>query len=166
MESEPAASASSRNSAANQLKALHDAQLSIYTRYPTVSRWYPPIFGLLAAAMVVAFATPPWLTVVLWVVVMCVAGIGVQWYLDTRGVIPSGRAPPAIRREMRLFYVGYCLSIAGVIACYLLVSWWAAALLAFVIFTALITVYEARYARAAEQVASAAGRVELPRNKP
>lgn len=158
MESESDRPSTTSATAAHQLTALSQAQLVTHTRYPVLGPWYPPTFAGVAAIFVAAYAAPLWLTIPIWFVVLAAIGAGTRWYLDKRGVFPSARsAPGAIRREMTVFFIGYGASIIAIVAIYAAVSWWAAALTTFVLFTVLITVYEARYLRAARRLEAEAG---------
>lgn len=143
----------SRNSghvAGEQLRAVERAQALVYTRYPPLSRWYPAIVGCWAAAFVASYAAPTWLSVVLLIGLIAAGGAGIRWYIAKRGVTPSLRgAPPAIKREMTLFFVGYAVVITSVAVSYRLVGWRVASILAFTMFTVLVAVYETRYASAA-----------------
>lgn len=144
--------------ASEQLRAVEQAQALVYTRYPPLSRWYPAIVGCWAAAFVASYAAPTWLSIVLLVGLIAAGGAGIRWYIGKRGVTPNLRgAPPAIKREMAVFFLGYAAVIASVLAAYQLVGWWVASILAFTMFTVLVAVYEHRYPSAARRDEAALG---------
>jgi len=144
--------------AGDQLRAVEQARAMVYTRYPPLGRWYPVLAGGWAAGFVASYAAPTWLSIMLLFGLLAVGGAGIRWYIGKRGVMPNLRgAPPAIKREMTVFFVGYVVVIAAVVAAYLLVDWWVASILAFSMFTALVAVYETRYAGAARRDEAALG---------
>ena len=141
-----------------QLRAVEQARAMVYTRYPPLGRWYPVLAGGWAAGFVASYTAPTWLSIMLLFGLLAVGGAGIRWYIAKRGVMPNLRgAPPAIKREMTVFFVGYAVVIAVVAAVYLLVDWWVASILAFTMFTALVAVYEKRYAGAASRDVAALG---------
>ena len=148
----------SRHLASEQLQAVEQAKALVYTRYPPLNRWYPAIIGCWAAAFVASFAAPTWLSTVLMFGLLVAGGAGMRWYIGKRGVMPSLRgAPPAIKREMSVFFVSYAVAVTSVVAVYQLLGWWVASMLAFTTFAVLVAVYEHRYANAARRDEAALG---------
>lgn len=151
-------SGNSEHVAGEQLRAVEQAQALVYTRYPLLSRWYPAIVGCWAAAFVASYAAPTWMPIVLLSGLIAAGGAGIRWYIAKRGVTPSLRgAPPAIKREMTVFFFGYAVVITLVVVAYQLVDWWLASILAFTMFTVFVAVYETRYASAARRDEAALG---------
>ena len=152
------ADSNSGHMAGEQLRAVEQAKALVYTRYPPLTRWYPVVVGVWAAAFVASYAAPTWLSIVLLIGLVAAGGAATRWYVAKRGVMPSLRgAPPAIKREMTAFFIGYGVVIISVVGAYLLVGWRVASMLAFTMFTVLVAVYEARYAGAARRDEAALG---------
>lgn len=153
METENDRSEDPTSPASDQLKALRDAQVLTYTRYPPSPGWYAPAFGVVMAAFVAGYAAPRWLGVGIWLLVFLAIVVWVRWTVDRRGIRPDQRhAPASIRRETTIMLIGYCVTVVAIVATFLFVSWWAATIVTFGLATTLIAVYEARYDRAAREV--------------
>ncbi len=144
--------------AADHLTSLRRAEILTHTRYPKLGWWYPPAFGLAAAASVAAYALPIWASLPIWVALLAVFGAAVRRYLDRRGTTPDPRrAPSTIKTEMVFFAIGYALTIGAIVTLWTVAPWWVASAATFVAFTIGLTVYERRYAAAAHRAEVIAG---------
>lgn len=157
MESESTPS-SNGPEASEQLLAVERARALVYTRYPVLGPWYPPLFGTWAAAFVAAYALPRWYGLAALGVLLLAGGAVLRWYVGKRGVMPGLRgAPRFIRRRMMAFGLGYSVVVAAIVATYVLIGWRAASILGFVTMTVLVAAYEAAYADAARRDEAALG---------
>lgn len=136
-----------------QLDEAERAAAAPYVDYPRTPTWYAPAVGAWSAALVAVLATltsHPVPSVVVLVVLVAAEGGFIAWYRTKRGTMPSMRqVPPEIRSEMTRYLVGLVVVMAAVVAAAVLLPWVFAAVLAFVLVTAGLTVYERRYGRAA-----------------
>jgi hypothetical protein len=143
---------------AERVRAMHRAEAAPYVGMPPSPWWVPPFFGAWVAAYVGAFSfwTANELVFIVAMIVLS-AGMGafLGWLTRRFGALPMpgrGTPPPEIRREYRRYAVGVAV-IVGLVAC---VWWWAgvpaAAAAALVLVTAGLSLYQARYERAAAAV--------------
>lgn len=146
-------------SSPNAHQDLADAEraaASVYVDYPTMPRWYAPVTGVWAAALtavLILLHDRPWWSIIATVALIALDLAFIGWYRGKRGTMPSMRhAPPEIKREMSRFVVGCAVVLAAVAACAWLLGSLAAILLALVLVTVGVELYERRYARAADAV--------------
>jgi len=132
------------------LKELRRAEVLTHTRYPRLGAWYPPTAGGVAALYCAAVSGPDWLVVVAAIGLALGVGIAIGVYQRRRGVTPNPHeAPSQIKREMQMFGLAWLVLATGIAALFFVASWWLISLVAFVTVTALVAVYERRYALAA-----------------
>jgi hypothetical protein len=137
--------------AADAIRQAERAAAAPYIDYPPTPRWYPPATGLWAAAFCLAMAIPDdsALRAVALVILVAVQLIFLAWYRRYRGVWPRGRAPEEVRKVLMAFVVGATAAI-GVLGMTLwLADAWIAAVVAFVVVTPAVVLYERAYAAAA-----------------
>jgi hypothetical protein len=146
------------SSLAGQVRDLERAEAAPYVQMPPSPWWVPPLFGAWFAGYVGTFAW--WRENELGFIVAMLAlcgGMGafVGWLARRFGAFPMpgrGTPPPEIRREYRRYATGAVATAVLVAA----VMWWAgvavAAGVAFVSVTLGLSLYQARYERAAAAV--------------
>jgi hypothetical protein len=138
-----------------RIREMQRAEAAPYVGMPPLPRWVPPFFGAWFAAYVGVFAF--WhksgLTFIITMIALS-AGMGafLGWLTQRYGALPTpgrGTPPPEIRREYQRYAVG-AVVVAGLVAG---VWWWAgivaASAAAFALVTAGLSLYQARYERAA-----------------
>lgn len=131
------------------------AEAAPYVDYPPTPWWYAPVVGLWSAALLLnlslagshtAIAVPAIL------ILVTLEGAAIGWYFRRYGAVPSMRRPPAeFRRALAGYAVG-CLAVVALVA----LAWHTtgppvAALLAGVLVTIGLLVYERSYAAAARR---------------
>ncbi|MEZ0577877.1 hypothetical protein [Nocardioides sp. MH1] len=137
--------------AADALRQAERAAAAPYIDYPPTPAWYPPATGLWAAAFCLATAIPsddPTRAAALGLLVVLELGF-VAWYRRYRGTWPRGRAPQEVRSVMRAFVVGAVAVVALVGALLWRTTPWLSAVVALVVVTAAIALYERAYSSAA-----------------
>lgn len=136
-----------------QLAAVERAKAAPYVDYPRTPAWYPAAAGLWVGAMIIAVTNLE--SSKLWALAVA-ALVGaefafIRWYSSYRSVWPRLRgAPSEVASTMRTWII---LAIGVIIAVFVvavLTSTWIAAATAAVLTTAWATLYERRYAAAAE----------------
>ncbi|MEV6969886.1 hypothetical protein AB0M47_32705 [Hamadaea sp. NPDC051192] len=143
---------------AAQLQAVERGEAAPYISYPPTPRWYAPVIGAWAAAFIGVFTW--WrentaLFTSFLVLLIVLEGVFLRWMQQRHGALPMpGRGrPPA---EIAVVWRGYFAGVLVVAALVGLVWWLAglgfAAAAAFVLVTAGLAFYEAKYAVAAERV--------------
>ncbi|MGC4893433.1 hypothetical protein [Micromonospora sp. DT31] len=141
-----------------RIREMQRAEAAPYIGMPPSPWWVPPFFGAWFAAYVGAFAFWRENGLAFVVTMMALsAGMGafLGWLTRRYGALPMpgrGTPPPEIRREFQRYAVG-AVVVAGLVAC---VWWWAglmaASAAAFALVTAGLSLYQARYERAAAVV--------------
>lgn len=125
-----------------------------YVDFPKTPFWYPPTVGLWAAAMTAAPAYLSERPVILVLLVLMLVGLEaafVGWYRRRRGTMPSMRGVPReIGIEMLGFVVGFVVVVAAIVLTAILAGPLPGTVVALVLVTAGVAVYEHRYAAAAE----------------
>ncbi|MEV6281978.1 hypothetical protein [Kribbella sp. NPDC051770] len=144
--------------AREQLRNLERAEAAPYVEYPVTPWWYAPAIGLWVAAMIATFTW--WrenaaLFAGSLAALIVLELVFVTWMQRRHGALPMpGRGkPPA---EIGALWGKYFAGLAAVVVAVGLV-WWlvgvpAAAVVAFVLVTSGLVVYERRYAVAAARV--------------
>jgi hypothetical protein len=129
------------------------ATATLWTAYPPTPGWYCPAVGAWCAALVLVVGGLRGSPVAL---VASLAGLAALsawyrvWYTRYRGTLPRlGSAPDEFRPAVAAFIAGTSVVVVATALTYLLVGYVAAALLAFVVVTAGLAVYERAYATAA-----------------
>lgn len=149
----------SNRAAAAALRQAERAAAAPYIDYPPTPRWYPPATGLWAAAFCLATAIPAEsaLRTVALALLVAVELIFMAWYRRKRGVWPRGRAPEEVQKVLLAFVVGAAVVI-GIIAMILwLAAPWVAAIVAFLVVTPALVLYERVYAAAAARARARLG---------
>ncbi len=140
--------------ARSALAVAERAGAAPYIDYPPTPKWYPAAVGAWLAAMIVVChgaSERPAVFVPALLVLLAAEGAFFAWYRRRWQTWPSMRnAPREIHAAYRRYAVGVTLAFAIGIAAYVLISPYVAAVLAFVLTTAGLTLYERDYANAAE----------------
>jgi hypothetical protein len=121
--------------------------------YPPTPRWYAPVVGAWAAAMVLtigAMADHKLVAVPVLVLLIALEGAFFAWYRHYRKVNPTlTNAPPEIAVAFRRYAVGVVVVVAACVIAFVLGGAIVSAVVAFVTVTGGLVLYERQYAAAA-----------------
>lgn len=140
----------------DELVAAERAAAAPYLAHPPTPWWYPPAAGAWFAGLVLSVGLLG--SRLVWFLVAVGALMGlltvfVHWYSRRWGTWPSlKQVPREIKREMNVFTVSAVVLAIGVIATMVLAGTVVAAIVTFLLGTALVTRYEHTYRRAAAEV--------------
>lgn len=138
-----------------QLDIAERASAAPFVDYPTTPGWYAPVVGLWAAGMAAVIPNMDdnkAVTVPLLLALIAIEFGFISWYRRFMGTMPNLKnAPAEIRAEMKRYFVGAVVAFVAIALALIVVGWWAGAIVAFATVTAGLTIYERRYAAAAER---------------
>jgi hypothetical protein len=129
------------------------AEAAPYVDYPATPWWYAPAVGLWVAGLLLTLDAMRDHTAVALPAMLVLIGLEcayLGWYTRRHGALPSLRRPPAeFRGALAGYAVGTVLAVAAITTAWLVAGGPAAAVVALVLVTGGIALYERSYARAA-----------------